>query len=83
MSRIELCNPSSEGVPRRVFDALYQSFSQLNAKLVSKAEIKMSSNCSDSVPPFDREAASPPRPPAFGSSHPLDLISFGDVFVVV
>ena len=69
MNQIELCNPSSEGVPRRVFDALYQSFWQLNAKLASK--------CSHSVPRFDHEDASGPRPPASGS---LDLISFEDGF---
>ena len=75
VNRAELCIPSSEGVPRRMFDALYQSFSQLNAKLVSKFEIKMSSTCSDSVP---HEGASGPRPPASESAHPLDLISFDD-----
>ena len=75
---IDLCNPSAEGVPRRAFDALYQSFSQLNAKLASRVEIKMFSKCSDLVPPFDHAGASESNPPASGSPHSLDLISFGD-----
>ena len=78
VNRLELCNPSSEGVPRRVFDALYQSFSQLNAKLASKVNIKMSSTCSDSVPLFDYEGAPGPRAPASESANLLDLISFDD-----
>ena len=78
VNRVGLCNPSYEGVPRRVFIALYQSFSQLNAKLASKVEIKMSSTCSDPVPPFDSEAPSGARSPASESSHLLDLISFDD-----
>ena len=78
--RVELCNPSSEGVLQRMFDNLYQSFSQLNAKLASKVEIKTASKCSDSVAPFDCERASGPRPPASGSPHSLDRISFGDEF---
>ena len=76
--RVELCNPSSEGVPRRMFDALHQSFSQLNSKLASKIEIKMISTCADSGPSFDYESASGPRPPAPRSPRPLDVISFGD-----
>ena len=80
VNRVELCNPSSEGVPRRAFDALYKSSSRLNVKLASKLGIKMSSACSDSVLPFDYEGASRPRAPTSESAHPLDLISFDDEF---
>ena len=78
VNRAEPCVPASEGVPRRMFDALYRSFSQLNAKLATKFEIKMSSTCSDSVLPFDFEGASGPRLQASESAHHLDLISFDD-----
>ena len=67
-----------EGLPRRAFNAPYQSFSRLNAKLASKVDIKMASTCSDSIPPFDYEGASRPRAPTSESAQSLDLISFDD-----
>lgn len=55
-----------------MFYALHQSFSQLNAKLASK--------CSDLVPPLGLENVSGLWPPASGSRHSLDLISFENDF---
>ena len=61
-----------------MFETLRQSFLQLNAKLASKVDIKMSSTCSDSVPLFDYEGAPGPRDPVSASAHLLDLIRFDD-----
>lgn len=64
----ELLNTLSVGVPRRIFDALYQSFAELNYKLASRAEINIAPKCHDSGHRFDLEGTSRPTPPVSASA---------------
>ena len=64
----ELLNSLSAGVPRRIFDALYQSFAQLNSKLASRVEINIAPECHDSGHRFDLEGTSRPTPPVSASA---------------
>ena len=64
----ELLNSLSAGVPRRIFDALYQPFAQLNSKLASRVEINIAPECHDSGHRSDLEGTSRPTPPVSASA---------------
>lgn len=72
----ELSNSLSIGVSRRLFDALHQSFSELNHKLASRVEINIASDCHDSDRPFENRETSRPSPStpaqALGHSDPCE-----------
>lgn len=64
----ESSNSLSVGVPRRVFDALYHSFSELNSKLASRVEINDTPGSHDSEDTFDSEDTLRPSPLASASA---------------
>lgn len=72
----EMSNGLSIGVPRRVFDLLYQSFLELNAKLASGVAINITPACHDSDNPFDYEETSWPKPSASASAQSLGNFDF-------
>ena len=72
----ELSNSFSAGVPRRLFDALYRSFSELNSKLASKVEINITPKCHDSGHHFKFESTPQPSPSLFASSQFLGHYDF-------
>ncbi len=67
----EWSNSLSAGVPRRLFDALYLSFSELNSKLASRVEINITPECHDSGHHFELKSTPQPSPPLSASSQSL------------
>lgn len=67
----DLSSSLSEGVPRRVFDILYQSFLELNSKLASGVEINSTQGSHDSECTFDSEGTLQASPPASASAQSL------------
>lgn len=72
----ELSNSLSLGVPRRLFESLYQSFSQLNVKLASRVEINITPECHDLGYPLDYEGTSRPSPSVSASAQSLGHYEF-------
>lgn len=68
----ELSDSLSVGVPRRLFDALHHSFSELNDKLASQVEINIAPERDDLVDPIGFNDILQPSPPVFESPQSFD-----------